>query len=293
MPAIAPYLVALLIVRCADDHFVTDSYSTLAQKCGRGEAAIEAALEFLVGNQWVQKDWLNGKTLRLTLTAKYLSFVGDSCPSEVTPDAIAFAEWFRNLQRKNLALIRYQKKIDSKREETAQHLNAARIVKKCGSVERAKEMTLFSLSEPKRKSRVLQNIHDLSKLVHQPTFIAAFENRAQEQNVPPDVPQPATQLVTPERQPAPVVPPQKTPEEILESLQRKFSYQLARMDSYRGDKASQDSIRPQLTDAADVLARHAMSIGISPRDLKFPEGLEREKYFTEWAAKSEEVLCQN
>jgi hypothetical protein len=291
MPAVAVTLISLLIVRCADDHAVTDSYITLAAKCGRGEDAVEAALHYLIEHGWVQKEYLNGKTLRLTLTDKYLEFIGEPLAERVTPDAVAFAEWFRNLQRNNITLIRYQKKIDAEKQKTAQHLNAATILRKCGGIERAKAMTMFAIADPKRKSRVLQNIHDLSKQVHSPSFIAAFEKA--NGTIPQEPSQ--QEASQPRPQQAPVGPPTTDP--INAAIMRSGTLHLRqRWETLTVD---QQADLTRCDDILDAAARKAMSEGKSPDSPEFPFHLSRvapelvEKYRMEWKNKEEVAVCQN
>jgi len=233
-------IISLLIWASADTHEASFSHGTLAAMCACSYDTMERALKPLVKQGWVTSRRVKG-LCRMSLTDAYLSHL--AIKLEVTPDAEAFTKWYQELQKSQPAGVvsEYGRKQMDPKNDARHHHNAAEIIQRCGSVERAKAATNFVV---KFKKKAIQTIYDLRLIVNQPSFMEewkAFEK---------DGTTPAPSLAI----------PRETDSVKFERLIRERQQASARWNMNRSDKLLEAA-----ADAAnDAAAQQAMKMGVSP-----------------------------
>jgi hypothetical protein len=245
MTTLAALIVSQLIWAEADTHEASICYATFAARCCCSYDSVSRTVTLLVKHEWVKRRMVTGK-YRLSLTPAYLDHV--AVKMERPPEAEAFVRWYRELQSKQATGVvsKYSLREMEPTNDERHHANAAEIIQKCGSVERAKAATAFAV---KFKSKAIQTIYNLRIIIcTQPSFMkewSAFQK---------DGTKPSEPMLSKEQEEA------KFKQLLLENRLASERWRMNRADKEL-EAASQA--------ANDAAAHQAMRLGIAPDSFEF------------------------
>ncbi len=179
MPSEGITLIGILIARGADDHAISDSVELFSQKCKCSYNWMLEVIGQCESNKWVTITRRRGNSNRIQLTQAYLKFL--SIPTEISPDAAALAKWYIEMQLKyweGLGLKKHTlRDINKKSYPERQGINAARILRRCESLEHAREVCLFAITtDTYRKQGTAVSLYNINRrCLTKKSFMAEFE----------------------------------------------------------------------------------------------------------------------
>jgi hypothetical protein len=173
------HLISILILRAGDDHPISDSMQTLAEACACSYSHMrKKVIPAFESKRWIEISRNRGGSFDLSLTNRYLDYL--QVPNEVTPEAVALATWFSAIQNQYSQRGGFSKRdlrqIGKKAYPDRQRLNAARIIRKCQNVARAKNICMFAVNDQKYQKASVRSLYNIRRFMMQKPFQEEFLN---------------------------------------------------------------------------------------------------------------------